>query len=44
MGEKSEKHLYIEVDVVTLQSLNSPSCINLNLEYLCNTQDAIISI
>lgn len=44
MVEKSGKHLYIEGDVFPLQSLNSPSCINLNLEYLCNTQDATISI
>lgn len=29
MGEKSEKHLYMEADIFPLQSLNPPSCINL---------------
>lgn len=43
MGEKSEKHLYTEVGVFSLHSLNSPSCIIVSL-HLCKSKDAIISI
>lgn len=40
MGEKSEKHLYTEVGVLSLHSLNSPSCIIVSL-HLCKSKDAI---
>lgn len=47
MGEKSEKHLYTEADVLLLHSLNSPSCINIKPGvslHLCKSKDAMISI